>query len=267
MAPRRQLQAKNARQQKHDGEAEHDEVRGGEFRAVNHEEVRVCGVRKGVGLTTESRGHVLLTLLGRNPLSARYVLGERRVDARLAPSALLELLPEEDRPDRVLALCTPEAEQESWPLLKEDLRSAACSVERVTVPSGHTPQDVNEYLVRVCDRVSRGGPVELTGEPVELTGEPAELTGEPVELTVDVTHGFRHFSFLTYTAVLYLEAHGIARVRGAYYGLLNNEDRPSQFLDLRPLLALPRWVYALRVLRDTGSAKPMAEALRDGFAT
>ena len=203
------------------------------------------GERNGVSPTTESHGHILMTLLGTNPRPACYVLDEHRVDARLAPVALFGLLPENDRPNQVLALCTPEAESETWPLLQEDIGSTTCSVEHVVVPSGHTQQDVNEYLVRLCslvsDRVSQG---------------------EPVELTVDITHGLRHFSFLTYTAVLYLEAHGIARVRGAYYGLLA-EDRPSPFLDLRPLLALPQWVYTLRVLRDTGSAMPMAKALRD----
>ncbi|MDE0267495.1 MAG: TM1812 family CRISPR-associated protein [Acidimicrobiaceae bacterium] len=211
-----------------------------------NEEMSVVGEQSDVSPTTESRGHVLMTLLGTNPRPTCYVLDEHRVDARLAPVALFELLPENDRPNRVLALCTLEAERETWPLLQEDLGGTACSVEHVIVPSGHTQQDVNEYLVRVCDLVSD-----------------QVFRGEPVELTVDITHGFRHFSFLTYTAVLYLQAHGIARVRGAYYGLLA-EDRPSPFLDLRPLLALPQWVYALSVLRDTGSAMPMAEALRVG---
>ena len=61
--------------------------------------------------------HVLLTVLGTNPRSVRYALGDRETEAPLAAVALFELLPEEDRPDRVLALCTPEAKQDSLPLL------------------------------------------------------------------------------------------------------------------------------------------------------
>ena len=77
---------------------------------------------------------------------------------------------------------------------------------------------------------------------------------------------------LTYIAVLYLAALRGVRVRGAYYGLLQREeDGPSPFLDLRPLLDLPRWLHALEVLRDTGSTLPMARAIGDGppdqFAT
>ena len=80
------------------------------------------------------------------------------------------------------------------------------------------------------------------------------------DLTVDVTHGFRHFSFLAYVGVLYLAALRGVSVRGAYYGMLNS-DASSPFLDLRPLLELPRWVHALQVLHDTGSALPIAQAL------
>lgn len=53
------------------------------------------------------------------------------------------------------------------------------------------------------------------------------------------------------------------RLRGAYYGLLRTGET-SPFLDLRPLLAPPRWFHALEVLRETGSALPMAAALDDG---
>ena len=110
-----------------------------------------------------------------------------------------------------------------------------------------------------------------------------------VDLTVDVTHGYRHFSFLTYVAVLYLAALRRVSVRGAYYGLLRPGPDPSgvnqarseasssssegaaarnvteaAFLDLRPLLALPRWLHALQVLDDTGSTTPIADVLCDG---
>ena len=104
-----------------------------------------------------------------------------------------------------------------------------------------------------------------------------------VDLTVDVTHGYRHFSFLTYVAVLYLAALRGVQVRRAYYGLLRASVPPSTgklpnasgtqpvapdplspFLDLRPLLELPRWLHALETLRETGSTVPLADALRAG---
>jgi len=180
--------------------------------------------------------HLMLTVLGTNPQPARYVLDGCEYTCVLAPVALLKLLPETERPEQVLAVCTPEAKKETWPKLQKELPDQY-QAELVEIPSGGKPDDINEFLKKV-------------------TG----VIPENVELTVDITHGFRHFSFLTHTAVLYMAALRGIRVRGAYYGMLNR-NAPSPFLNLRPLLELPRWTHALEVLRETGSALPLASLL------
>ncbi|MCY4521598.1 MAG: CRISPR-associated DxTHG motif protein [Caldilineaceae bacterium] len=180
--------------------------------------------------------HLMLTVLGTNPQPARYVLGECEYPCVLAPVALLKLLPEAERPDRVLAVCTPEAKKETWPKLQKELPDQY-QAELVEIPNGGELGDVNQFLKKVMDAIP-----------------------ENVELTVDITHGFRHFSFLTHTAVLYMAALRGIRVRGAYYGMLNR-NAPSRFLNLRPLLELPRWTHALEVLRETGSALPLASLI------
>ena len=193
------------------------------------------------------REHVLLTVLGTNPRPALYTFPgkdgkeAKKEKAQLAPVALLRLLPPADCPNRILAICTPEAEGDSWPLLKEALGDQY-TVELVRVPSGDTGDVVNDYLKRVTAGIRAD-----------------------VDLTLDVTHGFRHYSFLTYVAVLYLAALRGVRVRGAYYGMF--QDGESPFLDLSPLLELPNWIYAIEVLRDTGSALPLADALHAGAET
>ena len=202
---------------------------------------------------------MLLTVLGTSPRAARYGLGKREVEAQLAPAALFELLSTAERPDLLLALCTTRAKKESWPLIEQAL-SDRCELRAFDVPDGETQEDVGEYLMHVATAVPND-----------------------VDLTVDVTHGYRHFSFLTYVAVLYLAALRGVRVRGAYYGLLRSAaaappgelpnastertgaPRPlSPFLDLHPLLELPRWLHALETLRETGSTIPLADALRTG---
>jgi CRISPR-associated Csx2 family protein len=188
------------------------------------------------------RDHVLLTVLGTNSRPALYALEERRSQAVLAPLALLELLPEANRPDRLFAVCTPQAADETWPILVEELkrRNEGCEPKRIDVPSPSNQADVYDFLQRVAGAIP-----------------------ESTELTVDVTHGFRHHSFLTYLAVQYLTTLHDVQVHGAYYGLLGQgPDGASPFLDLRPLLELPRWTHALKVLGDTGSAMPMARAIR-----
>lgn len=132
------------------------------------------GTREG-----PTRKHLLLTVLGRDPRPVRYTLGDKDSEARLAPIALFDLLPEEDRPDRILALCTPEARRDSWPVLEAAL-SVRCPTEAVEVPSGDRQPDIDTFLETVTGAIDGH-----------------------VDLTVDVTHGFRHFSFLTYVSVLY----------------------------------------------------------------
>ena len=190
-------------------------------------------------MSLEAKKHTLLTVLGMNPRRARYLLKGREAEASLAPIALMELLPEEARPERVLAICTPEVEDSSLPLLKKAL-GTPCQSHPIHVPGGDAQQDVDTFLKEVVGAIDKDA-----------------------ELTVDVTHGFRHFSFLMYIGVLYLVALRGVTVRGAYYGMLNSNG-PSHFFDLRPLLDLPRWVYALEVLQDTGSTLPMAKNLLDG---
>ncbi len=182
--------------------------------------------------------HYLLTVLGLKPQTSRYRLGDREQEALLAPVALLDLLPEADRPDSVLALCTKDAEEETWPELKRLLEGKApCDV--VPIPAGDRQEHVDEFLKTVAERIPPGA----------------------TRLTLDVTHGFRHFSFLTYMAGLFLSALSGLEIRGAYYGLLQRDVPVSPFLDLRPLLELPGWLHALEELEETGSARALARRL------
>ena len=190
--------------------------------------------------TSGAPEHLLLTVLGTATAEARYALNGKETSACLAPIAVIDLLSDAERPHRVLALCTAEAKRESWPRLAHAL-AGCCAVQPVDIPSGGAQEDVDIFLTTIAEAIPEGA-----------------------DLTVDVTHGFRHFSFLTYVGVLYLAPLRRVTIRGAYYGLLKQKPELSPFLDLRPLLALPRWVHALEVLRETGSALPMAEILRNG---
>ena len=186
----------------------------------------------------QPRSHLLLTVLGRGSDEADYVLEGQYALAALAPVALLELLPEADKPDHVLAICTDDAMRDTWPTLNDAL-IGRCSAEAIEVEDGTDQASIDSFLATVTNAVPHG-----------------------VELTVDVTHGLRHFSFLTYVAVLYLAELQDVRVRGAYYGLYRKNDT-SPFLNLAPLLQLPRFVHALQVLRETGSAEPLAVEIEE----
>lgn len=191
--------------------------------------------------TTLSADRVLLTVLGTSPKETTYQLRGQTKTARFAPVALMDLLRASERPRRVVALCTTEAEKSSFPLLADALGQDQ-SPKSVRIPDGNRQEDIDTFLAKVVD---------------------TDVISRDTELTVDVTHGPRSFSFLMYVAVLYMVALRGVRVKGAYYAKLSHPG-PSPFLDLRPVLDLPRWTYALRVLEETGSTRPLAAILDDG---
>lgn len=184
---------------------------------------------------------VLLTILGVDPRDAEYSLNERRFPARLAPIALFELLPPEKRPQVVIAFCTEESRSRTFPELEKAL-SGKASVCAAPIPTVGEPQDVNAFLeemVKTCEQY------------------------RDAIFTVDVTHGFRHLSFLMYIGALYLSALGRVTVDRVYYALLNAFPQPSPFFDLTPLLRLPNWIHAVRTLREAGSAKLIGRLVHD----
>ena len=183
---------------------------------------------------SQSCEHLLLTVLGTNSSSAVYGLGDRECEANLSPLALIDMLAPGERPGRVLAVCTPEAKAQTWDILRRGL-DADIPAELVEVSNTGSRDDVGDFLSAVADKIP-----------------------DKVDLTVDITHGFRHYSFLTFITVMYLSALRDARVRGVYYGMLRGAPAVSPFVDLGPLLKLQELIYAVKTLGDTGSAMPLA---------
>jgi CRISPR-associated Csx2 family protein len=158
--------------------------------------------------------------------------------APLAPLALLQLLPENARPTRVLALCTTAAKEKTGRIFAEGVRThLGIEPELLDIPNGQSEEEVRQI--------------------VDIAA--AEFS-ERDELTLDVTQGFRHFPFIIYALALYLLSLRSIRLRGAYYGMVEGipAGQPCPIIDLKPLLELPEWFHAVRVFRETGSTGSLA---------
>lgn len=176
----------------------------------------------------------LLTILGREARDAEYVLGGSRHRAPLAPLAIVAM---RGGFSRVIAFCTPEAEEKILPILKKGLpHKVSLERRRISVPT--TGSDIAPFLERVAETI------QGFEDPVVL----------------DVTHGPRHLPLLAFTAVLYLSALGRGRVDGVYYAYLQ-ADGPSPIIDLKPLLELATLAFAAGELRRTGSTAALVERL------
>jgi len=154
----------------------------------------------------------------------------------------MRLLPERERPDRVLAMVTAGAEKNTWPEFREETQQILGVVpEAASIPDGRTPDELREILEHVAGQLPPG-----------------------CDLSLDVTQGLRHFPFIVYALALYLTSLRGVRLRGAYYGMLEGTppDQPGPIIDLRPLLEPPEWFHAVRVFRDQGIALPIARLIR-----
>ncbi len=188
--------------------------------------------------------HILLTALGREQRNTVYELHGSTVEEPLAPLALLRLLPQDARPNRVLALCTDGAKQATWETFANGVRRTLdMEAERLDIPDGKTADEIRQIVETAAEKFQEG-----------------------VDLTLDVTQGLRHFPFVAYALALYLTSLRGIRLRGAYYGMLEGFARdskePRPIVDLRSLLELPEWFHAVRVFRETGSTGPLAGLMR-----
>jgi hypothetical protein len=189
-------------------------------------------------------GAWLVTVLGTEPRPARYTFDGHSAEAVLAPLALVQLLPVDRRPTQIVALCTAEAKAQSWPILQKGLKDRGVGARVVEI--GADPTAAASFLRIVTSAI-----------PAETA-----LAG----LMIDATHGFRHYSLLTYLTLQYLSALRGIPIWNAFYGLWRPLDQgESPFLDLRALLVLPEWSHAIRVFSDAGDASALASFIeRDG---
>ena len=188
--------------------------------------------------------HVLLTSLGKNAFQTTYEWGAEKVTAELAPLALVEFLKRLNFPipNHVVAVVTKEAETGTWPTFQQGIGK---------IPD-FNPVEIK--MVKISNGIDRS-------EISEILESVAKCIPEGANLTLDVTHGLRHFPFIFYALVLYLKSLRGVEIRGAYYGMV--DAGPSKpIIDLQPLLELPEWFHAVRMFRDQGTTKPMADLLQ-----
>lgn len=189
------------------------------------------------------RKKVLLTSLSPTPRPSNYFLNERTANANQSPLALIQLLSLEELPDNIYILCTEKIKNEQFASTKEEilekLREKNIQIKDedirdLCIPDGKNPQELWEILKVILDNVPRG-----------------------VELTLDITHGFRSFPFIFFTAAVFLKALRDVDIKAVYYGMLDlkNPSGQAPMVDLSLILDMIEWFYATRIFKETGQAQ------------
>ena len=194
---------------------------------------------------SSDKQHILLTSLGTRVFwNTEYDWKGEAEIADLAPLALIGLFDKLNLsiPDRFIAVVTEGAKNTTWPVFHNWIcTNRGIKPESISVIDGRDTSEIRDILELVAQHIPEG-----------------------VDLTLDVTQGFRHFPFIFYALVLYLKSLRGVSIRGVYYGMAEGipQDDPKPIIDLQPLLELPEWFYAVRMFRDQGTTKPMADLLQ-----
>lgn len=189
---------------------------------------------------------VLLTSLSPTPRDAVYFLGGKTAGANQSPLALLQLLPPERLPREIIVLCT-EKLKEQYGRVSEIINSGNFScgqpgkqikVTQIPIPDGKTVEETWQILHLILEAVPPG-----------------------CRLTLDLTHGYRSFPFLFFTAALYLKALRSVHIEAAYYAMFEAIGEEKPLVDLSVILDLVEWFYAVRTFRETGQAGMLVSRL------
>ncbi|NUM36379.1 MAG: TIGR02221 family CRISPR-associated protein [Candidatus Brocadiae bacterium] len=189
-------------------------------------------------MMSKEKKHILLTALGMNPRAVVYCMGEKTKEAQISTIALLSLLPEEERPDEIIALCTQEAKN-TFPILQNNVALTCTMVE---IPVAKTDSEIWGIMDRIIESIP-----------------------EHCKLTLDVTHSLRHFPFLFFSSSLYLTIIKNVNLAGVYYGMLEGKkpEEAAPIVNLLPILKMTQWYGAAQMFYKTGDAMPLVQCLED----
>jgi len=180
--------------------------------------------------------HILLTTLGTSPNDANYGMDDRVYSAKLSPIALFNLLPETERFNRVVALCTEDALKASFPVLRDSL-PIPCVPKKI--PLGMDDEELSEIVHTILH----------------------SIPGDS-ELTLDLTHGLRPVPFLFFTSCLYLQALKGVRIRNAWYGKLERGN-VGPFVDLSVLFHMVEWFQAVHSFKDMRNPEALVDKMKE----
>ena len=176
--------------------------------------------------------HVMLTSmgLGKHENKSTYELKDNCVESLFSSFALWNLLPEDNRPDKILFLLTPMAKKSAYSKIVMVAENYDVDIGFIDLPSEEVVDDSAEFLRLVANAIPRKS-----------------------QLTIDVTQGLRHHAFLFYALAVYLGEFRETEILGAWYCRYEIGTESKPFIDLKPVLDLNHWFHALGVFRETGS--------------
>lgn len=180
---------------------------------------------------------VLIATVGRSKYqSVTYFADGRGYTTRFSPVATAAI---EGCTEAIVPL-TPEAEEETGPLLCEELTATGVQVRTCSIPNVQSDGEVWQTFLTIVGQI----------------GDRPDA-----ELVLDITHGFRHLPVVLFGSLAYLSAASRASIRRIRYGAFEPGQSRVPLLDLTPLLTLIDAQHAARQFVEAGDARPLGTVL------
>lgn len=142
-------------------------------------------------------------------------------------------------------------------------------VEKKSVTQGLLDQlqpGFSEFLGIDCDLVVIPYGKSMD-EQIRIMEIMAHHVPESEAVALDVTHGFRHLPMLGLISAQYLQRLKDAKIHGIYYGMYDPDQQKGEIYDLKGLLQLNNWVFALSQFDKDGDYGVFSKSLKeDGFS-
>ncbi len=184
--------------------------------------------------------HILITVLNNNPREAKYSLNEKTFNSTISTIALVELLPEDEKPDTVIAVCTEEAKNETYNTLKAALKGK-CKVSSIEYKNERNEECNDEFLIEFTEKIPSRGDIVLS---------------------LDLTHGFRSLPILIYFSAQLLNSLRDIEIRNLYYAAWEPNVEITPIISMKRILELQSWAHAVEMFRKARDMRELIELIQ-----
>lgn len=170
-------------------------------------------------------------------------------ETRFVQKAILDLMPEEEKPEKIFIATTQEAYEKNWISkdgadgLEAELKAAYPEIEsrHFMIPKGQNEDEIWDLFRKVLEQLEEGD-----------------------EVVADITHAFRFIPMIMITILNYAKTVKNITVKNIYYGQFDKDEEFNPILSLKLYDQLLDWTQATNTFLRYGNSRDfVAMANRD----
>ncbi len=179
--------------------------------------------------------YYLLTAIGVRPLEGKYKMGDKFETGLFSSTALVKLM--DQKPKKIFVLLTAGAREKSLEKFQEEID---LDMDIIDIPDGVNNEEIRIIIQRILKSIP-----------------------EKSNLILDISQSFRHFPFLFFTSVLYLQSFKGVRIKAIYYGMYEkiSEYGFSPFIEIGYILEMIDWYHSLRDFSEKKISRNLADII------